>query len=128
MWNADLRRLEYAAQGPGRNQPAASRFHIPHSTLLEGALRAASDFNDLAIRRDSAGNTLGLITGIWAGVGLIVRGRAAPGSLPDVQWACIGSAVPLPATVSLMEARGIEPRSEQDSDTAPTCVGDAYAV
>ena len=64
MWNADLRRLEYAAQGLGRNQPAPSRFHIPHSTLMEGALRAASDFNDLAIRRDSAGKTLGLIGGI----------------------------------------------------------------
>ena len=31
---------------------------------MEGALRAASDFNDLAIRRDSAGKTLGLIGGI----------------------------------------------------------------
>lgn len=27
-----------------------------------------------------------------------------------------------------MEARGIEPRSEQDSETAPTCVGDAYWI
>src|SRR5882672_2509799 len=27
-----------------------------------------------------------------------------------------------------MEARGIEPRSEHDSDTAPTCVGDAGLV
>ena len=27
-----------------------------------------------------------------------------------------------------MEARGIEPRSEHDSDAAPTCVGDALRV
>jgi hypothetical protein len=27
-----------------------------------------------------------------------------------------------------MEARGIEPRSENDSDAATTCVGEAYAV
>src|SRR2546430_11392489 len=27
-----------------------------------------------------------------------------------------------------MEARGFEPRSESDSDAAPTCVGDAFYV
>src|SRR5215813_4758519 len=35
------------------------------------------------------------------------------------------SPLPLPSYRLVMEARGIEPRSEQDSETAPTCVGDA---
>src|SRR6266852_5080630 len=35
---------------------------------------------------------------------------------------------PATATTFQMEARGIEPRSENDSDTTTTCVGEASAV
>jgi hypothetical protein len=45
-------------------------------------------------------------------------GEAGPGDVP-------ASLIPRPY---LMEARGIEPRSENDSDTATTCVGDAVEV
>ncbi len=34
----------------------------------------------------------------------------------------------LPNLLLVMEARGIEPRSENDSDAATTCVDEAYSV
>src|SRR5438034_7067661 len=59
---------------------------------------------------------------------LVVGPAGCGGNVTGERWGRFP--LPSPPAVSRvrMEARGIEPRSENDSDTATTCVGEAFCV